>query len=58
MGKRQDLMFKFIILAVVSYPIFYNSDNTVITVIFSFLFGVGVIGAIGGAFSSDNDFEE
>ena len=57
MGKRQDLMFKFIILAVVSYPIFYNSENTVITVVFSFLFGVGVIGAIGGAFSSDKDFD-
>ena len=36
MGERQDLMFKFIILAVVSYPIFYNSENTVITVVFSF----------------------
>lgn len=56
MGKRQDLMFKFIILAVVSFPIFYNSENTFITVIFSFLFAVGVIGAIGGAFS--NDFDE
>ena len=46
MGKRQDLMFKFIILAVVSYPIFYNSENTLTTVVFSWILTEEVAEAI------------
>lgn len=57
MAKRQNTMFGCIILALISWPVFQNSDSTAIQVIFSTLFGIGVMGAIGGAFSSDKDFE-
>ena len=57
MARRQNTMFGCIILALISWPVFQNSDSTAIQVIFSTLFSIGAIGAIGGAFSSDKDFE-
>ncbi len=57
MVKRQNTMVVCIILAVISWPIFQNTNSTPIQVIFSTLFAIGVMGAIGGAFSSDKDFD-
>ena len=56
--RRTNTILGCVITAVISYPIFQNAESDIIGAFFAFTFGIGVMGAIGGALMSDKELEE